>query len=75
MEYKTLWANEIVRSPDKIKELVGIYCLLCDRTVSGGKFDNLIKAINLMSGEWECVNIASTAGVSLYALMKRKGGK
>jgi len=73
MNEKTLWASDIMKKPELIKDLTEPYVLICDRTMTGGLFDNLIRAINLMAKEgWDCISISSSGTtVSLYALMKK----
>jgi len=71
MSEKSIWADDIVRSPEKVEEIKSKYCVLCDRTVTGGKFDNMNRAINIMAEKgWRCISMTTT-GTSLYVLMEK----
>jgi hypothetical protein len=80
----TIEAFKIVYEPTIVDQINGKYTMLFDFSLVGDKFDNLIKAINVMADKgWKCVNTTSfnQAGTIfstknlMYALMEKASPK
>jgi len=73
-------AKEIVNKPEIVDEIEGDYLIITDTSLKSASFNNLNKAINILSKKgWKCVNITSAlmpggfTGVraDCYVLMER----